>query len=422
MLYPLIGRAQEIIRRLRHRPPFLITLLTFCGFTTTGRAATADDYAGYRYEDYREDNGRIHVRTHTIASQVELTPWLTAKGKYVYDGISGATPTGAPPPAGSDKVPTAVINDIRRAYSLELPMKFGAHGIAPSFSWSRESDYESIGAAATYSVELNQKNTTLLLGVSRDFDRVIPNRGTYIFASQDKSKQDVLLGVIQLLDPETVLTANLTFSYVDGYLADPYKGVNFFINYLDPSFNPSPLGLKAEKRPDERFDQIANVSLSRFFKPLNASMEAVYRFYHNDYGIFSHTASLTWFQKIGSSVVVSPMFRFYNQTAADFYTVRVVGDPAFPNGFDFDAFFANLGINIPPIGKAPPHPALYSADYRLSQMNTYTLGVGLTWRIKDRVSLDAAYKRYMQQGLDSATSNRAYADANVWTLGLRVWF
>ena len=278
MLYLLIGRAQEIIRRLRHRPPFLITLFTFCGFTTTGRAATADAYAGYRYEDYREENGRIHVRTHTIASQVELTPWLTAKGKYVYDGISGATPTGAPPPAGSDKVPTAVINDIRRAYSLELPMKFGAHGIAPSFSWSRESDYESISAAATYGIELNQKNTTLLLGVSRDFDRVIPNRGTYISESMDKSKQDVLLGVVQLLDPETVLTANLTFSYVDGYLADPYKGVNFFINYLDPAFNPSPLGLKAEKRPDERFDQIANISLSRFFKPLNASVEAVYLF------------------------------------------------------------------------------------------------------------------------------------------------
>ena len=61
-------------------------------------------------------------------------------------------------------------------------------------------------------------------------------------------------------------------------------------------------------------------------------------------------------------------------------------------------------------------------DYRLSQLNTYTLGVGLTWKIKDRVSLDAAYKRYMQRGLDGATSDTAYADANVWTLGLRVWF
>jgi opacity protein-like surface antigen len=55
-------------------------------------------------------------------------------------------------------------------------------------------------------------------------------------------------------------------------------------------------------------------------------------------------------------------------------------------------------------------------------MNTYTLGVGLTWKIKDRVSLDAAYKRYIQQGLDGVTSGQAYADANVWTLGLRVWF
>lgn len=417
MLNSIIGRVREIARRLRDRPTFPVTLFTFWGFATSGHAAGADEYAGYRYEDYREDNGRIHVRTHTITSQVELTPWLTAKGTYVYDGISGATPTGAPVQVGSDKIPTAVIHDIRRSYSVELPMKFGIHGIAPSFSVSRESDYESVGAAATYSIELNQKNTTLSFGLSRDFDRVIPNRGTYIAKSQDKSKQDVMIGVTQLLDPETILTANLTFSYVDGYLADPYKGVNFYINYLDPSFDPSPLGLKAEKRPDERFDQVAHVSLTRYLKPLNASVEATYRFYHNDYGIFAHTASLTWFQKIGSSIVISPMFRFYNQTAADFYTVRVVGDPAFPNGVDWNADFG-----IPGVGTAPAHPDLYSADYRLSQMNTYTVGVGLTWKIKDRVSLDAAYKRYMQRGLDSVTSDKAYADAHVWTLGLRVWF
>lgn len=417
MLSQLSVRLRQAANRLRDRHPSLITLFAFCGCATAGRAATTDDYAGYRYEDYREDNGRIHVRTHTIASQVELTPWLSAKGKYVYDGISGATPTGAPPAAGSDVVPTAVIHDIRRAYNLELPMKFGAHGISPTVGVSRESDYESVSVAATYSLELNQKNTTLSLGVGRDFDRIIPNRGTFITRSQDKAKQDVMIGLTQLLDPETILTANFTFSYVDGYLNDPYKGVNFFINYQDPSFNPSPAGLRAERRPGERFDQVAYLSLTRFIKAANGSIETSYRFYHNDYGIFSHTASLAWFQKLGSSVVVSPMFRFYNQTAADFYSVRVTGDPAFPTGIDWDADFG-----IPGVGVAPPHPEHYSADHRLSQMNTYTLGVGLTWKIKDRVSLDASYKRYIQQGLDDATSSKAYADANVWSLGLRVWF
>ncbi len=417
-LLPAIpGWARAKLSRFRDRHPVLVTLFAFCGVTSSGRAAVADDFAGYRYEDYREDNGRIHVITHTIASQVELTPWLKAKGKYVYDGISGATPTGAPPQGAAGILPTATIHDIRRAYSLELPMKFGLHGVAPSFAWSRESDYESINAAATYSVELNQKNTTLSFGASHDFDRVIPNRGTFIRTSQDKSKQDFLVGITQLLDPETVITANVTLSFVDGYLADPYKGVNFYINYLNPAFDPPPGGLRAEKRPDERFDQIANVSLTHFFKAANASLEAGYRFYHNDYGIFSHTASLTWFQKIGSSVVVSPMFRFYNQSAADFYTTRVTGDPAFPNGIDWLAQFG-----IPGVGTAPAHPALYSADYRLSSMNTYTLGIGATWKIKDRVSLDAAYKRYIQQGLDGVTSAQAYTDANVWTLGLRVWF
>jgi hypothetical protein len=377
---------------------------------------SAENHADYKYEDYKEEGGRIHIRTHSALVAADLAPWLTVKGKYVYDGISGATPTGAPPLPGSDQVPTTKIQDIRRAYSLETPLKFGPHGFSPLVAWSRESDYESYGVAGTYSLELNQKNTVLSIGGSHDFDRVIASKGSYLVKSRDKDKTDVLVGLSQLLGPETVLTANLTLSYSEGFLADPYKGVNFFINYADPSFDPPQGSLVADRRPAHRFDQIAHVGLTHFVKRLNAGVEGSYRFYHNEYGVFSHTVSLSWLQKLGANIVLSPVFRFHHQSAADFYNAQFTGDPSFPNGIDWDA------AGFPGVGVAPAFPGNYSADYRLSRLNSFTYGLGITWKIKDRISLDAAYKRYVMEGLDGVTSQSAYPSANVFTVGLRAWF
>ena len=377
--------------------------------------ARAENHADYKYEDYREDDGRIHIQTHTALVAADLRPWLSVKGTYVYDGISGATPTGAPPPAGSDQVPTTEIRDVRRAYTLETPLKFGSHGLKPMVAYSKESDYESLGLSATYSLELNQKNTVLSLGVSHDFDRVA---GLYSPSFQDKDKTAVLVGLSQLLGPATVLSANVTLAYTDGYLSDPYKGVNFDIAYTDPVFNPPAGELVPENRPGHRFDQIVHLGLNHYVKPASGAVDASYRFYHNDYGVLAHTVSVAWLQKLGEHVVVSPFFRFHSQSAADFYAPQFVGDPFFPEGGDI----GEQQAGIPGVAIAPAWPEHYSADYRLSRLDTFTYGISATVKIKDRVSLDAAYKRYVMEGRDGATSASAYPSAHVWTLGLRLWF
>jgi hypothetical protein len=382
---------------------------------------SAENHADYKYEDYKEDGGRIHIRTHSAMFEASLAPWLTVKGKYVYDGISGATPTGEPAPAGSDQVPTVQIRDIRRAYSLETPLKFGSHGFAPQVAWSRENDYESHGVAGTYTLELNQKNTVLSLGGSHDFDRVSGSNSPQF---QDKGKTDVLVGLSQLLGPETIFTANLVLSYSDGYLADPYKVSVFTSRYpagfpfppLTPADAAETLG---EQRPHHRFDQVVFLSLTHFFRKVNGSLETTGRFQHNDYGIFSQTVSLTWPQKLGASIVASPFFRFYHQSAADFYGSEFPGDPRFKaTGVDWENDFG-----IPGVPRVPPYPSQhFSSDFRLSEMNTFTYGLDVTWKIRDGVSIDAAYKRYVMKGLDGVTSASAYPSANVFTIGLRAWF
>ncbi len=198
---------------------------------------------------------------------------------------------------------------------------------------------------------------------------------------------------MQLFGPKAYLTVNASLGFEHGYLADPYRGV-MFANELQN--NPDDAALSPEVRPRHRNSQILYASWTQFVTPANGSYEFSYRFFHDTYGIFAHTAELDWHQKIGKNLVISPMFRYYVQNAADFYYILV------------------------PDSNNPP--AYYSSDYRLSEFESFATGVTITWRIVKHLSFDASYMRYVMRGLDGVTSQSAYPSANVFNIGLRIWF
>jgi hypothetical protein len=375
--------------------------------------ARGENQADYRFESYREDGGRMSVDTQSVLFDTQVKPWLTLKGQAVYDAISGATPSGAPPPAEvaaiaqlpvtgplSTSVPTQFMHDRRWAGSLDAAFSFGPHHLTPQFSYSTEHDYISYGGALNYSLDLNQKNTTLNLGWSHDADSILANSATYIYQDQHKDTDDFLIGVNQLLSPRTVLTANFTYRNARGYLNDPYRGVMFDAY---PQFDPNNPSLFGESRPARRQSYIGYVSLTQFITPLRGSAEGAYRFYHDTFGIDAHTVELAWHQKIGRRILLSPEFRYYRQSAASFYGTHFAGDPSDPTN-------------------PTPIPAYYSADYRLSRLETFTYGATASARISDRFSIDVSYHRYEMHGLDDVTSASAYPKANVFTIGGRVWF
>jgi hypothetical protein len=55
-------------------------------------------------------------------------------------------------------------------------------------------------------------------------------------------------------------------------------------------------------------------------------------------------------------------------------------------------------------------------------MQTFTYGVQITAPITDWLQLDAGYQRYDTCGLDGVTSQSAYPKANIFNVGLRIWF
>ena len=372
-----------------------------------------EDRLDYRYEDYQEENNRIHVKTQGAYFDVGLNASTTLKGNFVSDAISGATPTGAPWLPGTNAVNTAQMNDHRYAGFLEPTFHIDHWSVSPQVSYSEEQDYRSLGIAVNTTRDFNEKNTTLAFGLAHSFDQVLPNEGELYYVTDGpitsplkKADSSLLLGMTQLLGSQTVLTVNGTLGYEDGYLSDPYKRVLFdgvpYNPGPDPA-NPYPYTVWPERRPEHKFRQVAFVSLNHYFESVRGAVEATYRFYHDDFEVTASTAGILWNQHVGKYVLLSPLFRFYTQTAAYFYATHFPGDPSNP------AY---------PI----PIPNYYSADYRLSELVSYTYGLTLSAQVWQHLSLNLSYLRYEMFGKDGVTSPNQYPKANVLTGGFTVWF
>ena len=365
-----------------------------------GQRARGEDHVDYRYNNYKEENGRIRVETHSTFFEVTPTPSVTLSGEAVYDAISGASPTGAPPRKGSNQVPLAPLEDEREAGSFSAGVRWLRNQITtPQIAYSTEHDYESIGASLNHAIEFNQKNTILSFGASYTYDEISPQ--FWNGNTEYKRSADFLIGLSQLLGPKTILSASVTYGASRGYLNDPYKRFRFSDYPLESVTFP-------EERPGFREKQVGFISITHHFTPVNGSAELSYRFYHDSYAIVSHTVGLNWYQKLGKHVLVSPMFRFMDQSAADFYAVQLRGDPTAAPGDPFAPHF--------------PIPQNYSADYRLSALQSFTYGVTVSITIKEHVTLDLGYTRYEMVGTDHRTSDSAYPKANIFSAGLRVLF
>jgi len=288
--------------------------------------------------------------------------------------------------------------DKRTAVDLTTGLTFGQHRIIPEFSYSEEIDYISYAGALNYEWSLNEKNTVLKAGWAHAADRILPNANTFLQQQAFKTTDDYMVGIAQLLGPKTVLNANFTFEHAEGYFDDPYRGV-IFEGTMPSSINT--LTIYPEKRPSVRSKQVLALSLTQAVTPLNGSVEATYRFYHDSFEIYAHTAQLGWFQKIGSFLVLSPSIRYYWQSGASFYSTIFPGDP---------------------ITDPAAVPTYYSADYRLSKMQTITGGIEAKVRALEWLSFEGGYQRYVTQGLDGATSQSAYPSANIFTIGATITF
>jgi len=373
-----------------------VALLALYLYLAAPKWAAGEDHISAKWQDYAEDNDRIRVISRYLGFEKQINNQFVLKGHGVHDAISGATPIGVP--AGEDgQVPLSNLTDIREAGVVDLDWIHGIHTSTFQFSYSSEHDFLSRGYSYSQTSELNKRNTGLSYGISLIDDDVRP---TFFDESREKESYDYFLGLSQVLDPNTVVALNFTYSDYSGYLSDPYKLIRKETEILPDIFLPLSF---AENRPSDRTRRIWFFNLKRFFPGIGGSLDFDYRCFNDTWGVDSHTFDLEWYQKIGEKLILRPKYRYYSQGAANFYTLDL-------NGQNFDPDDVIRG--------QAPH---YSPDYRLAKLETHSYGLKAIYKFSERYSLDASFERYEMEGQDE-TPDSAFPDADVLTIGGTWWF
>jgi hypothetical protein len=388
------GEASPHLRARRLRPAAAL-LAGILALGLPGPALRADGSIDYKFENYREEDGRITVQTQSGSVDQDLGPFTNLNLTGTLDAISGASPTGAPAAPGSDQVPLSQIHERRKAWSGDLSQEVGAVKIDAGFADSRENDYVSNGWSLNTQTDFNEKNTTLLAGVAGTDDRV-----EVFFAPVylPKHSTSEIAGLTQLLDPDTFVTVNVTLARFTGYLGEPHKLVEKSVQIIPNVFLTESF---PENRPMKRDKVTVFAALNHAFPKIGGAVEASYRYYSDTYGIVANTVELSFLQHLGAQVILSPSVRLNQQGAANFYSYDLDHTAINPTHF--------------PTGVGP----YYSSDFRLSDLDSTTYGLKATWKPKDWVQLDVAYDEYTLRGRDGVTPASAYPTAGITTVGIR---
>lgn len=353
------------------------------------------------YQIYDESNGRMFVESYYYRGEMFLSEETSFRFQLLRDAITGSTPIGTMP--GGTQPFLAEIDDVRQGVLAALSQQIGDHRVELEVSSSRESDYLSQGISLSDKWELNQKNTTLSFGFNYLND-TIAVRGT---DDQNKKSHDLFLGLSQLLDKNTVLSANLTLGYAEGYLNDQYKVIQRGELVTIPGVGTIPVTrIYRENRPTSRLRGVLQLQGTHYFERTNSALDAVVRLSQDDYGVFSQSLQIEWRQGLFDKFEVTPYFRYYQQSAADF----------FHNSLN------EVNVGTPkrlPDGSGPN----YSADYRLSSMATLSLGLKTRYRFTENIAASIAYEYYEMMGVGgNQAPAAAYPTASMWTFGVNFTF
>jgi hypothetical protein len=389
-------RAKMTSRIQRPLPSsFLLSAALFLCLERT--VAKAEDSVDFKYENYREEDGRITVQTQTSAVDQDI-PQVDGHIRLTgtIDAVSGATPTGRPAPPGSDQVVLTEIHTRRKAWSGDYSEQIQNFNIDAGFAESRESDYVSYGWSVNTLTDFNEKNTTLRVGVAGTDNRVEIFFEPSVYLP--KHTDSAIVGITQILDPLTFVTVNVTLGRDTGYLSEPHKFVEKGIDVIEGIILEEAFG---ENSPNARNMGDIYASINRAVPQLKGALEASYRFYVDTYGIKANTFELAWLQHLGPHVILTPSVRYYQQSAARFYIYNLDSTAIVPTR--------------DPIGEAPN----YSSDFRLSAEDDTTVGLKIVWKPKDWMQLDAGYDYLVMHGRDGVTPQSAYPTAGITRLGIK---
>jgi hypothetical protein len=296
--------------------------------------------------------------------------------------------------ASSDKIDPSTVSSAsksdRRIYpsvSYGFNNKKRGYTLGASGYFSTEYDYTSIGTGLNFSKISKDKNKEFLVKFQAFFDNwkiILPvelrnqpdaftqgsNRNSYNSALIYSFAVNMRLQAAILAEP----------AYQNGLLSTPFHRVYFVNN-----------DLKVEHLPDTRYKLPLGLRLNYFLGD-RIVLRSFYRYYADSWKISAHTLSLEAPVKITPFLSVAPVYRFYNQSAAEYfapYKEHLPAENFFTSDYDLSAFSSHLaGVNFRTVSASGilgwkrwnSFEVRYSYYYRSTKLTAHSVAVAFRFK------------------------------------------
>ena len=313
------------------------------------------------------DTDHVNVLSPSISGGVsdDVAGW-SVSGHYLVDVVSAAS---------VDIVSTASPHwtEVRHAGSVAAnatfePVTLGALGVI-----SREPDYLSLTAGATFGFDLFEKNLSPYFAASREADSVgrtdLPHQYW-----RDKQVTSLQVGLTIVLGRASIASLQWDGSFERGYLAKPYRYVPLFApgraSLIGPGASIAKVNrLRLDARPNEQLPTARDrhaVSGHLAHRYTASTLRVDERLYGDSWGLMASTSEFRYFVDVGRRFELWPHLRFHVQSRVSFWQRAYEAVPG-PGGA--------LGV-----------PVLRTGDRELGPLQTIVLGAGARLKLTDSPS------------------------------------
>jgi Protein of unknown function (DUF3570) len=308
---------------------FLLVILT----TVLLSRADQVEYTTYYFKDNHENTvatsafslaktlwQKTQILLDVELDQITVPPYLDQRTGV--DGISSASRPQRQSKSDFIKNRGQIISGVEQGLGANTKL-------SGSYYFSKEVDYASQSIIGGLTQEFLHKNHTWTLRAQYSLDSVgeILDNGAVLNQFKETHQASILIS--QLLSPTSILRVGVDGMRNHGFLSDPYR--------------------KLDHHPSLRYRQAAWAEISQFLRAVDGSFIITYRYYWDDWELKSNTLSLKLNKYITPNWILSPEYRYYDQTGASFGQY------------------------------AKDQPNLYfTSDYKLRAFTSHTVGMGAT--------------------------------------------
>lgn len=341
------GADVAVTNRLFHwfviAPVFLLSLLSQHLYG----AVLPEDRLDVMYFNY--DGGGMEIDGPSVLVRKSIGQSVSISAHHLVDAVSGAS-IDVEMISGASK-----IDETRDETGITIDYLHNKTILTLSHQVSDENDFNAQATSFNISQDFFGDLTTVSIGYSKGSDTI--GMSTSPEFEREANRQNYRLAVTQVVNKHFIMNFSHESITDEGFLNNPYRQVRFL-----KADDPTSFSLEPEKYPRTRTSR-SYALRGKYYLPYRAAVRAEYRTFSDSWGVNAYNYDIGYTHPFDENWTVDVHYRFYNQSAADFYQDIFSRS----NQFTFQA-----------------------RDKELSTFENKTIGLGITYeyRIPDAAFLD----------------------------------